>query len=337
MGKPTINDVARLSGVSKKTVSRVINNSPLLGAETRARVEAVIAQLGYVPNPQARALALRRNFLIAMIHDGGDDPDLLLAQQGVLDAIGTSDFALVIQRIVRGGDVLANGQLRSFLERHRPAGAIMLPSLAEDASLAAVCHEFGTPLIQLCAGPLPDAESCLVSLDREATAEAVHTLHRIGHRRIALLAGPEGSQVAQQRELGYIDAIAELGLDRGPALVAASSYCDVEEVHSAELLLDVSPGPSAIIATSPSLTAAAFRAAYRRGLAVPGELSVIGFVADKHALAHWPPLSNIDVPVREMARWAAGRLCGLNADDPVPAPFRPRLTLRASTAPRAAA
>ena len=68
-GQPTINDVARVAGVSKKTVSRVINRSPLLGEETRARVEAVIADLGYIPNPQARALALRRNFLIGLVHN----------------------------------------------------------------------------------------------------------------------------------------------------------------------------------------------------------------------------------------------------------------------------
>lgn len=67
--QPTINDVARLAGVSKKTVSRVINNSDLLNEDTRKRVEQVIAELGYTPNPQARALALRRNFVIALIHD----------------------------------------------------------------------------------------------------------------------------------------------------------------------------------------------------------------------------------------------------------------------------
>ncbi|WP_163363618.1 LacI family DNA-binding transcriptional regulator, partial [Enterobacter cloacae] len=68
-GKPTINDVARIAGVSKKTVSRVINRSPLLNGDTRAKVEQVISELGYVPNVQARALALRRNFLIGLIHD----------------------------------------------------------------------------------------------------------------------------------------------------------------------------------------------------------------------------------------------------------------------------
>ncbi|WP_370236521.1 LacI family DNA-binding transcriptional regulator, partial [Brevundimonas sp.] len=69
-GKPvTINDVARLAGVSKKTVSRVINNSPLLRAETREKVQKVIAESGFAPDPQARGLAFRRSFLVGMIYD----------------------------------------------------------------------------------------------------------------------------------------------------------------------------------------------------------------------------------------------------------------------------
>jgi len=75
--KPTINDVARLAGVSKKTVSRVINKAPLLNEATREKIQAVIADLGYVPNPQARALALRRNFLIGLIHDNPNTQTVL--------------------------------------------------------------------------------------------------------------------------------------------------------------------------------------------------------------------------------------------------------------------
>ena len=86
-GKPTINDVARLSGVSKKTVSRVINRSPLLNDETRERVLEVIRELGYVPNPQARALALRTNFLIGLIHDNPNAQMVLNVQQGILEAL----------------------------------------------------------------------------------------------------------------------------------------------------------------------------------------------------------------------------------------------------------
>jgi len=84
---PTINDVARLAGVSKKTVSRVINNSPLLNEDTRGRVEKVIKQLGYVPNPQARALALRRNFLVGLIQDNPNAQTVINVQQGILDAL----------------------------------------------------------------------------------------------------------------------------------------------------------------------------------------------------------------------------------------------------------
>src|SRR6187399_1763355 len=84
-GKPTINDVARIAGVSKKTVSRVINRSPMLNQATREKVESVIADLGYIPNLQARALALRRNFLIGLIHDNPNAQMVLNFQEGVLE------------------------------------------------------------------------------------------------------------------------------------------------------------------------------------------------------------------------------------------------------------
>ena len=98
---PTINDVARVAGVSKKTVSRVINNSPLLNEETRERVQGVIKQLGYVPNPQARALALRRNFLIGLIHDNPNAQTVINVQQGILDALHNTEFGLVVRPLDR--------------------------------------------------------------------------------------------------------------------------------------------------------------------------------------------------------------------------------------------
>ncbi len=99
--KPTINDVARVAGVSKKTVSRVINRSPLLNDETRERVQQVIKALGYVPNPQARALALRRNFLIGLIHDNPNAQMVLNVQQGILEALQGTEFELVVRPVDR--------------------------------------------------------------------------------------------------------------------------------------------------------------------------------------------------------------------------------------------
>ena len=104
--KPTINDVARLAGVSKKTVSRVINRSPLLNEETRERVEKVIRELGYVPNPQARALALRRNFLIGLIHDNPNAQMVLNMQQGILEALQGTEFEMVVRPVDRNSSMM---------------------------------------------------------------------------------------------------------------------------------------------------------------------------------------------------------------------------------------
>src|SRR5919112_6110615 len=113
-GKPTINDVARLSGVSKKTVSRVINRSPLLNEETRERVLRVIRDLGYVPNPQARALALRTNFLIGLVHDNPNAQMVLNVQQGILEALQGSEFELVVRPVDRGSPMMVE-DVRHFL------------------------------------------------------------------------------------------------------------------------------------------------------------------------------------------------------------------------------
>src|SRR6186713_2586031 len=104
--QPTINDVAHAAGVSKKTVSRVINRSPLLNDETRKRVLEVIEDLGYVPNPQARALALRTNFLIGLIHDNPNAQMVLNVQQGILEALQGSDFAMVVRPVDRSSQAM---------------------------------------------------------------------------------------------------------------------------------------------------------------------------------------------------------------------------------------
>ena len=99
--KPTINDVARVANVSKKTVSRVINKSPLLSDKTREKVEAVIKEIGFVPNMQARALALRRNFIIAAIHDNPNAQFLVNVQQGILEGIADTEFGLMVQPVMQ--------------------------------------------------------------------------------------------------------------------------------------------------------------------------------------------------------------------------------------------
>ena len=133
--QPTINDVAALAGVSKKTVSRVINRSEFISDKTRDAVRKAIETLGFVPNPQARALAFRRNFLIALLHDNPNAQTVLNFQQGVLDAIKDSDLALLVRPVDRGSDRMLE-DVRVFLEKQRPIGAMLLPPISENDDLA---------------------------------------------------------------------------------------------------------------------------------------------------------------------------------------------------------
>ena len=137
-GKPaTINDIARLAEVSKKTVSRVINHSPFVKEETRRRVEAVIAEHGYSPDPQARGLAFRRSFLVGMIYDNPSPNYVVNMQQGVLDAVRGSGLELVVHPCNRASDSFLE-EVRAFVVRQKLFGVVMPPSVSEDDRVVAI-------------------------------------------------------------------------------------------------------------------------------------------------------------------------------------------------------
>ncbi|HEX8216075.1 MAG TPA: LacI family DNA-binding transcriptional regulator, partial [Allosphingosinicella sp.] len=169
--KPTINDVARIAGVSKKTVSRVINRSPLLNEDTRDKVEKVIQELGYVPNPQARALALRRNFLVGLIHDNPNAQMVLNVQQGILEALHGTEFAMVIRPVDRNSSAMLD-DVRHFLEQQRLYGVVLLPPISENDRLARLCDELDVKYVRMGSAELDDPDHMVASNDREAVADA---------------------------------------------------------------------------------------------------------------------------------------------------------------------
>ena len=334
MNKPTINDVAAAAGVSKKTVSRVINNSPLLNAATRAKIERVIAELGYVPNPQARALATGRNFLIALVHDGSNPQLALAAQEGMLDALRDTDYALIVRPFDRGAQGMEQ-DLRRFLETQRPAGVLLLPGMAELEPVVAACRAIGCTYVRMGATTLDEPTRLVESKDREAAAAAIGCLIALGHRRIGIVAGPDEPGAAQQRELGYLDAMADHDLDRGPALIASGDYSFESGIAAGTLLLEVSPRPTAIFAANDTMAAGVLHAAKAKGIAVPGELSIVGFEDTAIAAQVWPPLTTVQLPVTAMARAAAFKLIYPEAAASQPSRFALELIARSSTAPAA--
>ncbi len=331
-GQPTINDVARLSGVSKKTVSRVINRSALLNEDTRRKVEAVIADLAYVPNPQARALALRRNFLIGLIHDNPNAQMVLGVQEGILEAIRDSEYALVVRPVDRRSPSMIE-DVRAFLEQQRLAGVMLLPPISENDALAAMCREIGCAYVRMGSAVLDDEAHMVASNDRDAVADAVRHLIAQGHRRIGFIAGPPGFRSAEERQKGFEAALVEAGITIPTAMLADGNYTFDSGRAAADRLLDASQRPTAIFASNDEMAAGVLHAARQRELRVPDQLSIVGFDDTAIAAHIWPPLTTVRWPIVSMARAAALKLIDPEQAAQEPSLFLSNLIRRASVAP----
>jgi len=305
--KPTINDVARVAGVSKKTVSRVINRSPLLKQETRTKVEGVIAELGYRPNPQARAFAMGRNFLIGLLHDNPNAQTVLNFQVGVLDAIRDTEFALVVRPVDRRSPHMLD-DIRSFLEIQRLFGVLILPPISENDDLARLCREMGCGYVRMGSARLDDDEHLVQSNDRECVESVIDHLVANGHRRIAIIKGPDGFRSAQERAEGFAAAMKKHGLEIPPEAIGSGNYRFDSGIVAAEKLLDTGNPPTAIFASNDEMAAGAFHAALARGIDVPSQLSVVGFDDSPIAAHILPPMTTVSWPIREMAKSAAFKL-----------------------------
>lgn len=326
--RPTINDIARLAGVSKKTVSRIINQSPSVSAETREKVVSIIAEQGFSPDPQARGLAFRKSFLIGLIYDNPNAQFIVSIQYGILDGLRGSGFELVVRPCDRDGPTFL-ADVRTFIERQRLFGVVILPPVAENEALVAMLDQLDCPYVRVASAELDVAANTIWSNDRTAAAEVAAHLVALGHRRIAAIRGPQGFRSAHERWTGFRDELARRGVDLTENRVAVGGYTFESGDAAAEMLLALDPPPIAIFAANDEMAAGVYQAANLRGIAIPGDLSVIGF--DDSPMA----LTTVRWPIREIGRIAADLLLTrpLAGAADERAPMQPRLIVRGSTAP----
>jgi LacI family transcriptional regulator len=332
-GRATINDVARLSGVSKKTVSRVINQSPLVREDTRARVQAVIQRFGYVPDPQARGLAFRKSFLIGLVYDNPNAQYVVNLLEGALDALRDSDFELVVHPCDRKSAGFIPG-VRRFVTRQRLRGVILLPPVSDSDDLTRALTELDCAYVRVSYAQFDVPARMVASNDREAVAEAANYLESLGHRRIGFIAGPAGFRSAAERRIGFLDALERRGVAVPPEWIVEGGYTYESGIACGEALLSKSPRPTAIFASNDEMAAGVYRAAHRLGLAIPQDLSVIGFDDGPLAARLLPSLTTIRLPIRDIGRLAASKLIdpagSIGADGVASSPIVPHLVIRDS-------
>jgi LacI family transcriptional regulator len=328
----TINDIARLSGVSKKTVSRIINHSPLVRDDTRERVEALMKQIGYAPDPMARALAFRKSFLIGMVYDNPTAQLIVDMQYGALDHLRDSGFELVVHPCDSRSVAYIDG-VRRFVQQHKLHGVMLVPRVSEDQALADMLDSIGCRYVRIAAVALDRPERMLVTHDRDGSVEAADYLTSLGHHDIALVTGPRSYRSAVERTDGFVEGLRKRGIELPQDRIVEAGYTFESGVAAAEKLLTSPRRPTAIFCENDEMAAGVYRVALRTGINIPRELSVVGYDDSPLASRLWPPLTSVRRDTRDTGRLAATMLTRPEGTPTPTASVRPHLVIRDSCQP----
>ncbi|MBM4438092.1 MAG: LacI family DNA-binding transcriptional regulator [Actinobacteria bacterium] len=330
-----IGDVARAAGVSKGTVSRVLNHHPDVSPVSRQRVTSAIARLRYMPSPVARALSRRSTRAIGILIPDLADPVFMQMVRGVEGVASGQNYAVMLgesgrsaakevsfcdlmSQFLVAGVLIAGGTATIDREFARHVGAIPTVVLGRRSSSGT----FPASTVDHCAGG----------------RAAIQYLLELGHRRIGLVGGDQASEAGVGRQRGYLDALRAWDVPPEPALMQPTDFALASGMAATARLLDARPAPTAVWFASDELALGGLRVIKDRGLRIPADISVAGFNDIPYAAISDPPLTTMRWPAKELGTVAMRMLAELiETGGPVhDATFTPELVVRASTAPPAA-
>ncbi|WP_206245365.1 LacI family DNA-binding transcriptional regulator [Novosphingobium terrae] len=304
----TMGDVAQKAGVSLKSVSRVINNEPHVSAKLRARVQAAIDALDYVPDTAARSLAGGRNFIISVMFDNPSPNYIIKVLSGTYRACVEHQYHLRIDQFDGAtGTVCILAQLEQVLRHSRVDGFVLTPPLCDDRRILDRLDAQGLRYVRV-APTVDPGRSAAVQIDDAAAAATVADMFwRHGHRHIGLINGPELHGAAGRRRQGFLERLHTLAPDLEVS-EAEGAFTFEGGMSAGGDLLDRVPGLTAIFAANDDSAAGAMTACRQRGLDVPGQISVCGFDDSPVASSVWPYLTTVYQPIEEMAYTAVNLL-----------------------------
>jgi DNA-binding LacI/PurR family transcriptional regulator len=337
---PTLDQVAEFAGVSRATVSRVINGVPTVDSKIRATVEAAIAATGYVPNHAARTLVTRRTDSVALVISESDvrttDADFLnrvftdpyfgritVGAQEVLRRNG-------IHLVIIPADTAAQQQVVRYLRQGHVDGVLLISSRHTDP-LPRQVSDLAIPVV-ISARPVQPIPTSYVDIHQRVGGElAAEHLYARGCRRLATITGPLGMPAAQDRLTGFRETLHGHGLSDVPYVESDFTRAGGEE--AARILLRRHPHVDGLLVANDLMAEGALRALQDLGRRVPDDVAVVGFDDSSAALACRPLLTTIRQPVEEMAAEMA-RLLIAHIREPNRLPrsviFQPTLVVRQS-------
>ena len=302
----TLEAVASVAGVSRATVSRVVNGSPRVSPDVRREVEAAIAQLGYVPNRAARSLVTRRSgsFGLVITEPTGrlfTDPFFPRVLHGISAELTTRDMQLILlvpsspADLRRTGDYLSAGHV----------DGVVLVSLHGEDPLPARLDAAGVPMVLVGRPPRGISASYVDVDNRQGARSAVEHLVASGRRQIATIAGPQDMPAGIDRLVGFREAVSEALGRADPDLEATGDFTQESGARAMNELLARRPTIDAVFAASDLMAIGALSALAAAGRRVPQDVALVGYDDSPIATSTHPQLSSVRQPIEEMGREVA--------------------------------
>ena len=296
--RPTIRELARLSGVSVGTVSRALNGYTDVNADTRERIMRLARELDYTPAAAARTLVTQRSHVIGVFLDTGEGhPDLQHpffheVLVGLKHSIGTAGYDLLLFASEHPGNGYGSHTYLKRARHHDVEGAVLMGTDPEDPEVRRLVRsELPTVGVDVeIEGP---ATTFVISDNAAGIAMAMRHLHDLGHRRIATITGLLDTRPGADRLRAYRAEIQGLGLAYRDEYVAYGDFYVESGRRAMADLLSLDEPPTAVFAASDMMALGAIRAAGDAGLSVPADLSVIGFDDIQLADHMNPPLTTV--------------------------------------------
>ncbi|MBT0586790.1 LacI family DNA-binding transcriptional regulator [Alteromonas oceanisediminis] len=339
--KTTIKDVAKLAGVSFKTVSRVINNEPSVKLETIEKVNQAIAQLQYQPNTAARNLAGTKSYAIGYVYDNPNAYYIINMQNGILKACQEKGYELIIHPC-NAQSLSVTEELMRMSQRSQLAGLVLSPPLSEMAPVMDALDAVSIPYVRIVSGSATkrNHRPCVFVHDRDAARNIVAHMVSLGHKRIGFISGDKGHRSTEERKQGFREALAESGIAYDTKLEIDGTYSFESGVKGLNKLFESEHPPTAIFACNDEIASGALFAARLNGIDVPSQLAIAGFENSPFSRQTWPKLTTAAQPTDQIARQAAELLIseiqkersGKQRSEPVShVHFHPELVVREST------
>ncbi len=310
----TIKDIARVAGVSHTTVSRALRGDPRITNDTTDRILPVAHALGYIPNSIAQSLNTQRTNTIGMLVTAVSDPVVMDFMEGAEEVAQERDYCIFLS--TSRNDPVREFNVVETFQRRRVDGVIVVASRSGDQYRLAL-DRIQVPLVLLDSEEVHDTHPA-VNVDNIGGAAAAMThLLQLGHRRIGYIGATDRRLTNLKRLAGYTATLQEAGLQADPNWLISPAAAD--DIQRGRLGLDhcLAAGVTAIFCYNDQIAISVLNSCYYKGIAVPQQLSIVGFDDIRPASYVNPPLTTVRQPLQQMGRTGMAMVLALIDKTPV--------------------